>query len=247
MRRMALVIVLFVLMTIPAAAATKKLILNTSYASPITSPDKTGFLDLLYAELFKRLEIDFEIQALPAERALKNADAGIDDGDVCRIADLVNLYTNMVRTNEPVMQYQHVVFTRTKQFRVDGPVSLKPYDVGIVTGWKIVERNTIHNRSRIMLDSGEQLFLMLDQGRIDVAVIERMVGLEMIRKLKIQNIKVLSPPLLTGDWYLYLHKRHAGLVPRIDAELRKMKQDGSYERIRRSVLGRYEKTGQGKD
>lgn len=247
MRRMALVIVLFVLMTIPAAAATKKLILNTSYASPITSPDKTGFLDLLYAELFKRLEIDFEIQALPAERALKNADAGIDDGDVCRIADLVNLYTNMVRTNEPVMQYQHVVFTRTKQFRVDGPECLKPYDVGIVTGWKIVERNTGHNRSRIMLDSGEQLFLMLDQGRIDVAVIERMVGLEMIRKLKIQNIKVLSPPLLTGDWYLYLHKRHAGLVPRIDAELRKMKQDGSYERIRRSVLGRYEKTGQGKD
>jgi len=223
-----------------ASGQPAKLVLNTSYSSPITSSDKSGFLDLLYRELFRRLNIPFEIQALPGERCLTNANEGIDDGDVCRIADLVKSYTNLVRTTEPVMQYQHVIFSRTAQFKVTGPESLQPYDVGIVTGWKILERNTSLHRSRIMLDNAEQLFQMLDQGRVEVAVIERMVGMEMVKKLRISGVHILSPPLLTGDWYLYLHKRHAALIPRIDRELRSMKRDGSYDRIRREVLGRYE-------
>jgi len=117
----------------PVFAQSQPLVLNTSYSAPITSPDKTGFLDLLYAELFGRLGIDFEIQALPAERCLQNANAGIDGGDVCRIADLVNVYTNLVRSTEPVMQYNHTVFSKTKKFEVKGPESLLPFNVGIVT------------------------------------------------------------------------------------------------------------------
>ena len=223
-----------------ASGQPAKLVLNTSYSSPITSPDKSGFLDLLYRELFGRLNIPFEIQALPGERCLMNANEGIDDGDVCRIADLVKSYTNLVRTTEPVMQYQMAVFSHSAQFKVAGPESLKPYDVGIVTGWKILERNITLHRSRIMLDSAEQLFQMLDQGRVEVAVIERMVGMEMVKKLRISGVHILSPPFLTGEWYLYLHKRHAALIPRIDRELRTMKKDGSYDRIRREVLERYE-------
>ncbi len=223
-----------------AFGQTRKLVLNTAFSSPITSLDKTGFLDLLYRELFNRLNIAFEIQSIPAERALTNVNEGIDDGDVCRVPDLAKVYTNMVRTTEPVMQYNIVVFSRDKQFRVDGPESLKPYIVGIVTGWKHIERDTAQLRSRIMLDSAEQLFQMLDQGRVDVAVIERVVGMDMVQKLQISGINILSPPLLTGDWYLYLHKRHADMIPLIDGELSRMKTDGSFDRIKRGVLGQYE-------
>lgn len=220
-------------------AQSQPLVLNTSYSSPITSPDKTGFLDLLYKELFGRLGIAFEIQALPAERCLQNANAGIDDGDVCRIADLVNIYTNFVRTNETVMQYNHAVFSKDKVFEVKGSESLKPYSVGIVTGWKIVERNTKDTSSRFMVDSADQLFHMLDNGHIDVAIIEQMVGLETVSRLDIKGVKLLSPPLLSGDWFLYLHKKHSHLIPRIDEELRKMKNDGTYDRIWNTVRQRY--------
>jgi polar amino acid transport system substrate-binding protein len=115
------------------------------------------------------------------------------------------------------------------------------YDLGIVTGWKILERSTQRNPSRIMVDSTDQLFRMLDQGRVEVALIERLVGMETLNRLRIKGVRTLSPPFLAGDWFLYLHKKHQALVPRIDAELRKMKQDGSYERIRQQVLGRYQK------
>ena len=225
-----------------ASALSAPLVLNTSYFPPINSPDKSGFLDLLYQELFARLGIAFEIQMLPAERALQNANTGIDDGDTCRIAGLQNTYPNLVHTTEPVFGYQMAVFSREKKFPVSGPESLMPYALGIVTGWKILERSTRQNPSRTMVDSADQLFWMLDQGRVDIALIERLVGLETVNRLGIKGVRILSPPFLTGDWFLYLHKKHQALIPRIDAELRKMKQDGAYERIRQQVLGRYEKS-----
>lgn len=245
MNRRTVFIVFFVLLFLAGQApvqAAAPLVLNTSYFPPINSPDKSGFLDLLYQELFARLGIAFEIQMLPAERALQNANAGIDDGDTCRIAGLQNTYPNLVHTSEPVMQYQMVVFSREENFQVSGQESLAPYGLGIVTGWKILERTTKEHPSRTMVDSADQLFRMLDQGRVEIALIERLVGMEAINRLGIKGIRILSPPFLAGEWFLYLHKKHQGLVPRIDAELRKMKQDGTYERIRQQVLGRYEKS-----
>jgi polar amino acid transport system substrate-binding protein len=243
MIKRAATILVFILLCLAgqASARVTPLVLNTSYLLPFNSPDKSGFLDLLYRELFARLEIAFEIQMLPAERALQNANVGIDDGDTCRIAGLETTYPNLVRTTEPVMQYQMVAFSREHDFLVSGPESLMPYDLGIVTGWKILERSTQRNPSRIMVDSTDQLFRMLDQGRVEVALIERLVGMETLNRLRIKGVRTLSPPFLAGDWFLYLHKKHQALVPRIDAELRKMKQDGSYERIRQQVLGRYQK------
>ncbi|NQU64096.1 MAG: hypothetical protein HQ517_07420 [SAR324 cluster bacterium] len=58
--------------------AMPKLVLNTSYTAPITAPDKSGVLDLFYQELFKRLGGEFEIQYLPAERALLNPISSIN-------------------------------------------------------------------------------------------------------------------------------------------------------------------------
>ena len=224
-----------------ASARSAPLMLNTFDSAPFSTPDQRGFLDLLYRELFARLEIAFEIQILPAERALQNANAGIDDGEICRVAGLDSIYPNLVQTTEPVTQYEMVAFSREHDFSVSGPESLMPYDLGIVTGWKILERSTQRNPSRIMVDSTDQLFRMLDQGRVEIVLIERLVGMETLNRLRIKGVRILSPPFLAGDWFLYLHKKHQALVPRIDAELRKMKQDGSYERIRQQVLGRYQK------
>jgi len=218
---------------------TPKLILNTSYTAPITAPDKSGVLDLFYQELFKRLKMDFEIQYLPAERALVNANKGIDDGDVCRILDLDKKYTNLVRVPEVVMQYEHVIFSREADFKVTGPDDLKPYDVGVVKGWKIIEWNTTTARTVTLVDSGEQLFSMLVDGRLDLVIIERMAGMMHLKTLGIGNIRILEPAFLTGDWYLYLHKKHENLVPTIAAEIRRMKADGSHKEIFDSVLKRY--------
>ncbi len=221
-------------------AAAPKLVLNTSYTAPITAADKSGVLDLFYQELFKRLGIEFEIQHLPAERALTNANKGIDDGDVCRILDLDKKYPNLVRVPEAVMQYEHIIFSRKADFKVTGSEVLKPYDVGVVKGWKIIEWNTTAARTVTLVDAGEQLFSMLADERIDLAIIERMAGMMHIKALKLKNIRILEPAFLAGDWYLYLHKKHRSLVPIIDAGIRRMKNDGSHKRIFDALLKRYQ-------
>lgn len=221
-----------------------RLALNSTFSAPITSPAGDGFLDLLYAELFDRLDIDFEIQLLPGERALRNADAGIDDGDVCRIAGLDEQYTNLRRTGEAVLEYRMTVFSRRHDFPVTGPESLLPYELGFLGGWKILEEVTAGHPRRVMLDNTDQLFLMLAHDRLDLVLVDRIMGLQAIERLDATGIKVLEPPFLQGRWYLYLHKRHRELLPAIDRELRKMKEDGTYERLRRRAFGAFEEFDQ---
>jgi len=216
-----------------------KLILNTSYTAPITSSDKSGVLDLFYQELFKRLGWEFEIQYLPAERALINADRGIDDGDVCRIFGIDEKYPNLVRVPEVIMKYEHVIFTKNITFKVTGPNDLKPYDVGVVKGWKIIEWNTKTANSVTLLNEGEQLFAMLADNRIDLGIIERMTGMMFVKNLGLKNIRVLEPAFLSGDWYLYLHKKHNKLVPTIFNAIRQMKDDGSHYQIFNNILKRF--------
>ncbi len=215
------------------------LILNTSFFTPITSPQHDGVLDLLYAELFRRVGLKVEIQPSSAERGLLNASSGIDDGDVSRVMGIDQAYPNLVRVPEKVMSYQMSVFTRRPAFAVQGAASLKPYDVGILTGWKILERMITDSHGLVKLETGAQLFSMLDKDRIDVAVIEKLEGLHFIQSMGLQGIRVLQPALVEGDWFLYLHKRHAALAPLLAEELRRMKQDGSYQRIVDGVLRRY--------
>lgn len=226
------------LTALPCRAQTT-LVLNSSFSTPITSPDQTGALDLFYQELGRRAGVRFVIQNLPAERGLLNANKGIDDGDVSRVLGLDQQYTNLLRVPEQVMYYQMVVFTRKADFVVAGAESLKPYDVGILTGWKILEKNIVNTRSLVKLETAEQLFTMLDKGRIDVAVIEKLEGLYFVKMLGLKNMKILQPAFVEGDWFLYLNKKHAALVPKLAEAIRQMKQDGTHEKIFSGVLGRY--------
>ena len=216
---------------IASAQAQPTLVLNTSYTAPLTTPDHSCMLDLIYKEVGKRLGINIVIQFLPAERCLLNANAGIDDGDVGRIVGLNKTYPNLIAVPESVMEYKMGVFSRKVDFTVAGPDSLKPYDVGIITGWKILERNIVDTHSLIKLEDGEQLFSMLDKNRIDVAVIESNQGAMLIKQLKLKNVKLLQPYFLEGSWYLYLNKRHESMIPQITTILKKMKEDGTYQRI----------------
>lgn len=227
------------LLALAPAHAAQTLILNTAYLAPVTSPDKTGYLDLVYQEIARRTGLNIVIQPLSGERALLNANEGIDDGDVCRIAGMEKNYPNLVRVPELLMSAQIKVFSRDADFVVTGADSLKPYDVAILTGWKIVEKTVVGTRSLFNLETFEQMFEMLDKGRVDLAIAEEMMSRQVIRSLGLRSIRVLNPALLEVDWYLYLNKKHADLVPRLAKAIREMRQDGTLRKLQTQVLDRY--------
>jgi polar amino acid transport system substrate-binding protein len=227
-------------LTSSLAQAEVTLRLGNSRYPPIVTASHDGVIDQIYQELSRRLGIKIIIdQVESGERVLINANSGIDDGDVGRGPGLEKRYPNLVIVPVPVYHYQMAVFSRNVDFHVAGAESIKPYDIGILRGWKILEDITRGARSVTSVESGEQLFTMLDKGRIEIAVFEKSQALAILNKMKISGIKLLKPSLLEGDFYLYLHKKHQELIPAITKELKNMQKDGTIKRITEAALKKY--------
>ncbi len=218
-----------------SCAAEKVLFLNSSVVEPLSNDKQTGFVDQIVKTALNRIGYDLKSISLPAERALINANAGIDDGDLLRIAGLQKIYPNLIQVPEKIMGMEFVIFTRHASFPVSGWLSLKPWSVAIITGWKILEQNITETAELTKVKNADLLFTLLLKNRTDLIVYSRWLGLAYIKKHHLKNINILEPPLGERCMYVYLHKKHRKLVPKLAASLRRMKQDGSYQRI-------YEKT-----
>ena len=109
--------------------------------------------------------------------------------------------------------------------------SLQPYRVAYIHGCKLFEAHA--DRARIVhkVDQAEQMFQMLDAGHVDLALYTRADGVALVRQLQLPAIVPLAPTLQDVDLFLYLHKKHAALVPRLTRALRDMRLDGNHIRL----------------
>lgn len=200
------------------------------------TPTDRKALDLLSQEAFRRIGVNFKLVSLPSERSLNSANLGEVDGEGLRVAGLSSQYPNLVQVPERFIGISFVAFAKDATIRVDhGWDSLKPHSVAFITGWKMFEANAGGARVVNKVDKPEQLFQMLDSGRIDLALYTRADGVVMARKLGMSSVVPLSPALKDVDMYLYLNKKHEALVPRVAKALQEMKADGSYSRILASI------------
>jgi len=216
--------------------AAESMVFNTADDPPNATADHRGLVDLVMIEAFRRLAIPLTISYLPAERAMLNADAGIDDGSYSRVEGLEAIYPHLIRVPEPVTTFEFVAFGKGPDFRTDGWESLRPYNVGIITGWKILEKNIRETKSLTKVSSAAALFSLLERERADLVVYDRLQGMVLLRELAFDNIRILAPPLAVRKMYPYLHEKHASLVPELAATLREMKRDGTYKAIMDRVL-----------
>lgn len=216
----------------------RPLILNTAFGPPISTPNQTGFFDRLMRELFTALGHAVAIQSPPAERALMLANAGIDDGDGPRIPGLEDLgtYPNLIRVPEKLLDVEFNAFTLDPGVAVAHWEALAGYRVGIVTGWKILEAQLRSYPDVVKVRDPIHLFLLLRSRRTEVVVIDRFSGIETARRLGMNGLRMLQPPLAVMPMYLYLNDRHAALADRVADELRAMKGDGRYQKIYRETL-----------
>ena len=218
----------------PVDPTARHLYINTAFGPPLGGPD--GLFARLMRLVFDGLGYSFTLQAPPAERALMLANAGIDDGDGPRISGLTEEYPHLVRVPEPVLVLDFVAFTKRLRFSTETWASLAPFSVAIVTGWKILERNITHSAGLVRVKEPERLFMLLKEGRTEVVVIDRFSGYATCRKVRLAEFNVLDPPLASAPMYLYLHERHAQLIPAISSALRDLKAAGTYERVLQETL-----------
>ncbi len=203
---------------------------STSYKSLLSTPEQTGMLDRLIKEAFRRIGLRAEIVFTPTGRSLPDVDAGLLDAEINRIEGMERTFPNLVRVPEPNMTMHFVAFAG-QEYAVDGWESIRNLHIGIVRGWKILEENTRGFPNVILVPTETELFTMLDKGRIDVALYDKLTGYETVARLNFPEIRHLEPPLVSRDMFLYVHTKNAGLVEEIAGALREMKRDGTYDII----------------
>jgi polar amino acid transport system substrate-binding protein len=221
----------------PAAAAADKLVISTSVVAPYTTPARTGFLDRLVAAVFREVGVPAEILVYPAasERSLLNANDGIDDGQALRVAGLEKIYPNLIRVPEPVMMNDFVAMSRKPPFATPDWNALRPYSVTYIIGWKVFESNVPSGVPATPVRDAGQMFELLARDRVDVALHERWQGLAQARDSGL-TVRVMEPPLVSVPMHMYLHKKHAALVPRVSQALVRLKQNGTYQRLAAQTL-----------
>jgi polar amino acid transport system substrate-binding protein len=122
-----------------------------------------------------------KLVSLPSERSLVAANLGEVDGEGLRVAGLGgpgSPYPNLVQVPERFVRISFVAFSRDATIPLDnGWDSLKPYRIAFINGWKMFEANALGARVVHKVDKPEQLFRMLEEGRVDLALYTRADGI----------------------------------------------------------------------
>lgn len=214
----------------PLAMAQDVFTISTSYQNLLSNSAGKGMLDRILVEVFRRIGREVEIVYTPTERSLLDVNAGLFDAEINRVEGMELQHPNLRRVAEPNMTMEFVAFS-SQPIAIHGWESLRPLDVGLVKGWKILETNTAGFPGVVMVPTEVELFTMLRKGRIDVALYDVLTGYVVLNDLGIKGVTHLSPPLATRDMFLYVHKKHEGLLDELASTLRSMKADGTYGRI----------------
>jgi len=214
-----------------ATANENDLTLNTSITFPFPMKNSDRYLDEILIEAFKRINKTVHIVEKPAERSIKDTNEGRGDGEFIRVAGLSKIYPNIIQVPEEILKFEFVAFTKRKNITIKEWEDLSHYNVGIIIGWKILEKNIKKSYRRHSFPEPKHMFKMLEKDRITIAVYSKHMGLKVINELGYNNINVISPPLTVQPMYLYLHKKHKKLVPLLVQSLKSMKEDGIFQKI----------------
>lgn len=219
------------LLGVGAATGAEPLRLTSSTSEPYFLPNGKGFLDRIVPEIFRRVGVDaVAVQYDAAARANINANSGFDDGVAMRSRLLQKEFQNLILVDEKLIDMEFVLFSRNHDFPVTGFDALRPYMVGHIVGWKVIEDNIQPGTRVTKAANSEQLFSLLENDRVDMIVFDRWQGAHMLAHRGLRA-RLLKPPLVTAELFIHLHKKHADLVAPVAAALRAMKTDGTYQRI----------------
>ena len=225
-----LTVALLLWATLSVSADDKTIRISTSYRNLLSNADCSGMLDRIVIEAFRRIGVKAEIVFTSAKRSLVDVNEGQLDGEINRIEGMEQSFPNLVRVPEPNMQMYFVAFAK-RDIPISDWESLRGLRIGMVRGWKILERNTKGFPKVTQLTEVSTLFDMLEIDRLDVVLYSKLTGYDELHKLGYEDIHHLSPPLRVKDMFLYLNKSHEDLVAPVAKALREMKQDGTYDKI----------------
>lgn len=215
------------------------LVISTPAIPPVSGENlQPGYLKNIIVAAGKRIGVDISFQHLPAKRSLITSNAGITHGELHRVEGLEKYYPNLIRVPEAVLLDQFVGFAAKPGLHIKDWSDTTQYTLYYPRGWTIYSSFFGHDYAHHPGNQGDILFKMVESGRIDIAMHTLDKGTYIAQQ---NNIKVypVSPAFAIKPMYVYLHKSKANLVQPLANAIKSMKEDGSYDSIKRDVLYHY--------
>ncbi|MES2947262.1 MAG: hypothetical protein V4858_01860 [Pseudomonadota bacterium] len=202
-----------------------------------------NWFNRIYSEVFRRLGIPFQLESYALKRQGLQIEAGIIDGEANRAYGYGATQPNLVRVEESIHNLTLALYTAKPTLRLQrlDELSTNGMQVEYRRGILLCENalKPIVPAERLSdIPSLEQGVKKLVAQRTDLYCDFSLNILIAMHEPAIEGRAALRKVLDIGSvipTYPYLHKKHAGLAPRIAAILSKMKAEGLIEAYRLQV------------
>jgi ABC-type amino acid transport substrate-binding protein len=189
----------------------------------------------LLSEIYKRAGIRLVIEPFPPARLTDMVLANEIDGEVARIGPYFDRNPSLFKV-EP--SYYHLVTTAfaraDKKFSLQSPADLKGRRVGIIRGVYHAVQATAGIPDVVVVDTVVQLFKMLADDRIDVAVDVSINGADVVKQLNLEQIKSAGD-IARREFYIVLIPSKQQLAPRLSRVITSMKESGELASLTRQL------------
>ena len=192
---------------------------------------------LLLADIYKKAGLVLKVQPMPGARANASALAGDTDGEVARIQAYATKNSTLVKVEPGYYYLTTGAFAKAeKGISISSKDNLKKYKVGIVRGVAHAEAATDGLSGVQVAGDTDQLYKLLDSGRIDVAIDEAINGPIVAKKLGLKDIKLVGE-IAKLDLFNILTPGKKELAPKISAAIKSMKETGELSKLIKQYEG----------
>ncbi len=202
----------------------------------------SGVVVEILARVFERIEtVDVRFPLIPWKRALREVEDGYSDGIPVLLKtaerEAYMLFSEPLMTGENLIWYSHA--SKRRGFDWNHIEDLKPYRVGVTQGYSngdLIDRGIETGELNVLTaPSVQQLFAMLANDRIDLALANDVVGYSFARRYPEAQIRPARKAVLSEVFYIGLSKKSAAsqLIPQINAAIKALRDEGVIDRILR--------------
>lgn len=183
-------------------------------------------------KIYENIGIEIAIEPLPAPRAQHKAFSGEKAGEIMRIWTYGDENTNTVRVPTPYYYLETMPFIlRGRDVVIEDKADLAKYHLSKVRGVKHTDNITRGLKGVYEVNNTKRMFTLLRNGRVDAVLTNAFDGQLLIAKFGYDNIIPTGKVLARLDLYHYIHKDHQHLVPLVDQEIRRLKQNGELAKL----------------
>lgn len=199
--------------------------------------DGKGVAGLIIAEALKRSGHEVTFMFIPWKRALREVEEG--KIDAVSTAYYTEERSKIYAYSDKYMQGIEGFFKlKSKDVKYNDLAELKPYKIGVMRGYALPEKfAATEGLTKLEADTEKQLLEMLVRERIDLALVDKYVGLSILNSEMAADkdkVEFMTPELSANDIHVMFSRKKEGyekLVEDFNKGLKEMIADGAYDKI----------------